>query len=334
MKINHLMTPYKLGRPVLTGSGVEGTYNRRAVDCPTVFSHNGKFMMMHIGFDGIGYQTALAESDDLIHWREKGVILKRGANMDWDKVGMAGTSILMERDLYGGNHLVKWQGKYWLIYHAYPGEGYEAGSAEVGLAWTEDEELMDWHFVGEPVFSWKQGAKWEYAGLYKMDLMRHDGRFYLFYNAKNKERGWIEQTGMAVSDDLMTWTRPFDHPVLPVNEGAWDSRFASDPQVFWDSKEKQWVMFYFGLGNLSACEGLAVSGDLYHWEKFPVPILTIGKPGELDSIYAHKPGMIFHNGALYHFYCACRPHMEGDPADNGGEFRCITVARSTPWNEK
>ena len=332
MNIEHLITPYKLGRPVLTGSGTAGTYNLRAVDCPVVFSHDGKFMMMHIGFDGVGYQTALAESDDLITWREKGVILRRGTNMKWDSVGMAGTAILMEKDLYGGNKLIKWQGKYWIMYHAYPGEGYEAGSAEVGLAWCEDEDLMNWHFVGEPVFSWKQGAPWESGGLYKTDLTMHDGRFYLFYNAKDKESGnWYEQTGMAVSEDLIHWERPFDHPVLPVTKGAWDSKFASDPQVYWDSKEKQWVMFYFGLGNLSACEGLAVSDDLHAWKKFPAPILTIGSRRELDSIYAHKPGMIFHDGALYHFYCACRPHQEGDPCDNGGEFRCITVARSTQW---
>lgn len=55
----------------------------------------------------------------------------------------------------------------------------------------------------------------------------------------------------------------------------------------------------FGLGNLSACEGIAVSDDLLNWRKFPAPILTIGKPGTLVSKYAHKPGMIYHDGALY-----------------------------------
>ena len=334
MKIEHLIPAYKYGQPVLTGSGVDGTYNRLAVDCPTVFTHNGKYMMLHIGFDGTGYQTALAESDDLIHWRTKGAILERGSNMDWDKVGMAGNSILMEKDLYGGNRLMKWQGKYWLLYHAYPGEGYEIGPAEMGLAWTEDEELMDWHFVGEPVFSWKGGGDWEQGGLYKGDLTFHDGKFYLFYNAKCDVKGrfWTEQTGMAVSDDLIHWTRPFMQPVLPATEGAWDSQFASDPQVFWDSREKQWVMFYFGLGKAAACDGIAVSKDLYHWKKFPAPILTIGGMGELDSTYAHKPGVIYANGALYHFYCAVRPYREGDPEWDGRQFRCITVARTRPWD--
>lgn len=332
MKIDHLITPYKYGRPVLTGSGVEGTFDSRAVDCPTVFRHNGRFCMMYVGFDGAGYQTALATSDDLLHWTHKGIILPRGSARGWDSVGMGGTGLLMENELWGERRLKKHDGKYWLMYHAYPGEGYEEGAAEVGLAWTEDEELLDWHFVGDPVFSWRDGAAWERGGLYKTFLMEHEGKFYVFYNAKDITDGsWTEQTGMAVSDDMLHWSRPFDHPVLPVTPGAWDSVFASDPQVFRDSEANQWVMFYFGLGNLSACEGIAVSDDLRTWKKFPAPILTIGRSGTLDSKYAHKPGMIVHDGALYHFYCACRPSMDGDPCTNGGEFRCITVARNKPW---
>ncbi len=334
MNIDHLITPYKLGRAVLTGSGRKGSFDEKAVDCPMVFSHRGRFMMLYIGFDGIGYQTALAESHDLVHWTHKGVILARGSERGWDSVGMAGTTLLMDKDLYGGNRLLKWQDKYWLMYHAYPGEGYESGSAQVGLAWTQDEELLDWHFMDEPVFSWKDGAAWESGGLYKTDLLRHDGKFYMFYNAKNKVTGgWKEQIGMAISDDLIHWVRPFDHPVVPVTEGAWDSSFVADPQVFYDSKENQWVMFYYGLGNLSACDGIAVSRDLYHWTKFPAPVLTTGRRGQIDSNYAHKPGVIWHDGVLYHFYCACRPHMEGDITDNRGEMRCISAARSIPWSE-
>lgn len=331
MNISHLIPAYKYGKPVLTASGVEGSFDARAVDVPTVFTHNGRYHMFYVGFDGKGYQTALARSDDLINWTCAGVILKRGGNREWDRVGMAATAILMDKDLYGGNHPVKYNGKYWLMYHSYPGFGYESGSAEVGLAWTEDEELLDWHFYGGPVFSWKDGAEWERGGLYKTDLVEANGRFYLFYNAKNPGGNWTEQIGMAESDDLIHWRRPFDHPVLPVTPGAWDSRFASDPQVVYDRYEKQWVMFYYGLGNLSACNGVAVSTNLYDWEKFPSPILTIGGAGTIDSKYAHKPYVICAGGELYHFYCACRPHMDGDIADNGGEFRCISVAKNKPW---
>jgi len=88
-------------------------------------------------------------------------------------------------------------------------------------------------------------------------------------------------------------------------------------------------MFYFGFDGKHAQDGIAFSKDLFHWEKNPEPILRYGKPGELDEIHAHKPSVIYHDGVLYHFYCACRKYREGDPAENlGDEFRCITVATS------
>lgn len=325
MKINHLVSNYKYGKYVLTSSEIEGMFDCGAVDCPNVFSHNGRFYMTYLGFDNNGYQTGLAVSDNLVDWEKLGVILKRGSNCDWDNFGMAATSLLMDKDLYGGNKLKKYQGKYWLVYHAYPKSGYEAGSAEIGLAWTEDENLLNWNFYGDPVFSYKDGADWEKGGLYKADLVEHDGKFYMFYNAKNKENGdWIEQISVAVSNDLFNWKRIFEKPIVQVDPYSWDSRFVADPQVFYDSKEKQWVMFYYGLGNLAACNGVAISKDLLNWEKFPCPILTPGKDGEIDSLYAHKPYVIYHKDALYHFYCACHDTTEK-------RFRGIAVARNKPW---
>ena len=52
MNVEHLITPYKYNRPVLTGSGILGTYNSLAVDCPMVFVHNGQYYMMYVGYDG------------------------------------------------------------------------------------------------------------------------------------------------------------------------------------------------------------------------------------------------------------------------------------------
>lgn len=128
--VSRYITPYKLGRPVLTGSGRPGAFDSLAVDVPFVFHHNGKFHMMYVGFDGDGYQTALAVSDDLLHWEHKGVILPRGVG--WDSVGAAGTWILKNDELFDLPTLKKVDGKYWLVYHSYPQKGYEAGPAEIG----------------------------------------------------------------------------------------------------------------------------------------------------------------------------------------------------------
>lgn len=330
--VEKYFTPYKYGKPVLTGSGIEGTFDSMAVDCPFVFYHNDRFYMMYVGFDGIGYQTGLAVSDDLIHWEKIGVILKREDHVGWDRTGAAGTWILKAtNNIYDLPVLKKVDGKYWMVYHSYPETGYEQGSAQLGLAWTEDEDLLKWHRLPHPIYSWKDGDDWERGGLYKACIIEHDGFYYMFYNAKNMEKGlWVEQIGVARSTDLIHWERYHDNPVVRVSEkGKWDSRFCADPYVLRDNDK--WLMFYYGYGHRHAQEGLAVSTDLFKWEKYPHPILCSGVEGEIDEFHAHKPSIVYYNGILYHFYCATRKFREGDIAKNlWNEFRCITFATSKP----
>lgn len=105
--ISNLITPYKLGKPVFSPSGKEGKFDRYAADHMRVFRHNGRFYCMYIGFDGIGYQTVLAASDDLLHWERKGLISPRGSAHSWDRVGRAVSCVLHEIDLYGERRLIK-----------------------------------------------------------------------------------------------------------------------------------------------------------------------------------------------------------------------------------
>jgi predicted GH43/DUF377 family glycosyl hydrolase len=336
---NHLMdsyfrkiaTPYRLGKPVLTGSGMPGFFDSMAVDCPFVFFHQGKFHMLYVGFDGIGYQTALAVSTDLIHWEHKGVVLKRDQGGEWDRVGAAGTWILKESNCIDETPVLKKvNNKYWMVYHSYPNEGYEEGAAQMGLAWTGDENLLGWHRLPQPIYSWKDGEEWEKGGLYKACLIEDSGSYYLFYNAKNSTYGsWTEQIGVARSSDLIHWERYEGNPILKVRQNSWESRFCSDPCVLHDGE--YWIMLYFGFDGHHAQDGLAISKDLYHWQKAEKPILRHGESGELDEIHAHKASVVWHKDVLYHFYCACRKYREGDPTKNlGDEFRCITVATSKP----
>ena len=63
-----------------------------------------------------------------------------------------------------------------LRFFSYPDEGYEAGSAQIGLAYTEDESLHHWTRLDKPVLSWKGGDDWERAGLYKGCLIENRNR--------------------------------------------------------------------------------------------------------------------------------------------------------------
>ena len=315
-------TPYKYGRLVLERSGVSGSFDERSVDCPFVFTADGRFRMTYVGFDGTGYQTGLAASRDLVHWEREGLILGRDPTDRIARYNMALMCILREEGLESAGRLQKVNGRYLGVWHAYPNAGYESGPAVIGLAWSAD--LRHWERTA-PILRPEDGAPWERGGLYKPYLVKSDGTYYLFYNAKNAaEKNWIEQTGVATSTDLKTWTRYPGNPILPAGpQQAWDHRFASDPAVL--RYNNWWVMYYYGLAaNGRARDLLALGEDPYHFTKVPEIMIDVGPPGSIDEDYAHKPSLISHQGDLYHFYCAVGGKWPND-------VRGISVARSRPW---
>src|SRR3546814_15487944 len=71
---------------------------------------------------------------------------------------------------------------------------------------------------------------------------------------------------------------------------------------------------------------LAIGRDPFHFEKVTEPMIDRGAPGSIDETHAHKPSVIWHDGALYHFYAA----VAGQYPD---EVRGVAVARSVPRSE-
>lgn len=316
-------TPFKYGKPILSPSGIAGSFDEQKVDGPFVFRHGGRHMMSYIGFDGIGYQTGLAESADLVNWQRRGVILARDPSNPVTRFNVAASAMLRETGLQSPGRLLKVDGRYVCSWNAYPKPGYEEGAAVIGLATSSD--LISWE-LSEPILRPEDGAEWERGGLYKSSLLRHDGVYYLFYNAKNVGQPWHEQIGVAMSRDLKSWRRHPANPIIAngVPGQSWDSRFAANPVVL--RHEGRWAMFYFGLAaDGHARELLAVGDDLLEFDKTGAPLIDVGPPGSLDEKHAHKPSIYFDRGDLYHFYCA----VAGKWPD---ETRGITVARSRPWD--
>ncbi len=314
-------TPYKYPTRILSGSGVPGSFDEKAVDCPFVFSAHGKFYLTYVGFDGRGYQTGICESDDLVHWTRKGLIMARDPSDPITRHNIACASILRENELESPARLVKVGGRYVAAWHAYPSPGYEEGPAVIGLAFSTD--FLRWE-RGPVILRAEDGAEWERGGLYKPYLIKVGDTFHLYYNAKTAGTPWKEQTGLAISKDLGTWTR---HPASPLirngPKGAPDDRFASDPVVV--SHKGRWGMFYFGLSTDGFARDLLAIGDSpARFAKTAEVLIDVGAPGAVDEKYAHKPAVIWHDGALYHFYCAVSGKWPN-------EVRGLAVARSKPW---
>ena len=314
----------RLPKHVLAASYRVGAFDSHAVDCPFLFHHEGRFRMTFIGFDGIGYQTGIAASDDLEQWTGRKLLIGRGDAGSFREFNFALTWIIRDNDLFGRGELRRIDGQYVGTYHAYPKPGYETGPAAIGFCRSPD--LEHWA-IDPPCIHSRDGAAWERGGLYKSCLLDHDGRFYLFYNAKTEGSPWIEQTGLATSDDIEHWKRHPASPVVPVGpKGAHDDVFASDPCVL--RAGDTWVMFYYSLSSDGrARDCVAFSDDLVHWDKAPAPILDVGPEESIDSRYAHKPGIIHHSGRLYHFYCAVSREPTGRIGEIAtGERRGIGLA--------
>lgn len=277
------------------------------VDCPLVFQlkDDDNWYMWYTGYDGRGYQTALATSSDLVTWIPQGIVMSFGKKGSYDYGGVTfGGSLFKSYDLKAPRVLKKYKGKYWVLYGCYPKQGgYELRPGAEGVAWSSDG--FNWNRISEKeaILSVVGAKEWEKDCIYQPWLVEYNDRFYNFYNAAN---GQIEQMGLALSADILNWQRYSHNPIIKNGpKGSYDEKFCSDAKVFRDGDH--WVMFYFGVGKKGAHIMVAFSRDLINWYKNPEPIYKAGgHPAGLDEKYAHKISLIYNpaNDTYYLYYCA------------------------------
>jgi putative transposase len=89
--------------------------------------------MSYVGFYGIGYQTGLASSDDLITWKREGCILRRDAASPVTRYNVAMNWIVRDNAVHSAGSLKRVKDRFLGAYHAYPKTGYEQGPAVIGV---------------------------------------------------------------------------------------------------------------------------------------------------------------------------------------------------------
>jgi predicted GH43/DUF377 family glycosyl hydrolase len=295
-------TPFKYG-VVLRGDSTN-----QFVDCPSVFRSGKQWFMMYVAISAAeGYETFLASSDDLLHWKKLGKILSF-TKTGWDAWQADGGLALVNPDWNGDHAMEQFDGKYWLSYIGGALKGYETDPLSIGMAWTTTPtEPREWQRVADnPVLAPTDPdvREFERKTLYKSTIIRDPTKslgapLVMFYNAKVKNG--YERIGMALSTNMVHWTRFGTNHVL-VNGEVKRNGMSGDPQIV--KLGDVWVMFYFGAGWApKAFDTFACSRDLVNWTKWNGPHLV--QPSESwDKTYAHKPWVLKHEGVVYHFYCA------------------------------
>lgn len=313
-------TPYKYGLVIAPDD------NSKKVDCPSVFRQGKGWYMTYLVFNGRGYETWLAGSKDLLHWKTMGRIMSFSDTTQWDSNQKAGYIALQDNTWGGSYRLQKYNGKYWLSYFGGHDRGYEKGALSIGIAYTGKDPgtVHEWGRLDHPVLSpldkdvswWDNHVQYKETVIWdKAKLTGH--QFVMYYNANgdslDRKRG-AERIGMATSDDMLHWTRYGKNPVLNHGPGI-----TGDP---WIQKIGDvYVMFYFGAfwktGDPGVFNRFACSYDLVNWTDWTGEKL-IQSSEPYDDQFAHKSCVVKWNGVVYHFYCAV------DKADQRG----IAVATS------
>jgi len=311
---NEVKTPFKYGLVIVPEDSL------KQIDCPSVFRKGNRWYMTYIKFDGRGYQTWLAKSKDLLHWKTIGKLMSFGdttnrTSMAWDANQRAGY-IALQDTKWGGSYAVdRYDGKYWMSYIGGQDAGYEAGKLGIGIAFTKEKihKPHEWQRLDKPVLAADDADVrwWENKKLYKSSIIEDNTkqtghRFVMYYNANGDTSNntpkwrWFERIGMAVSDDMVHWSRYKVDPVVHHRIGI-----TGDGVV--QRMGDLWVMFYFGAfweeRKQEAFNRFACSYDLVNWTDWNGDDL-VKSTEPYDAKYAHKSYVVKWKGTVYHFYCA------------------------------
>lgn len=298
---DEIKTPFKYGLVLVPEE------KNKMVDSPSIIRVGSSWIMIYIVFDGTGYETWIAESDDLLNWTTKGRIMSF-TNGTWDENQKAGYISLQCYNWGESYKAQKFNGKYWMSYLGGETPGYEAGKLGIGIAYTTDSINLvhEWERLDTPILSSDDSdVRWyDNKTIYKSSIIwdktkKLGSPFVMFYNAKgnNNKNVEAERIALAISDDMINWKRFGEEPIIDHGSGI-------SGDAFLTKIENIWVMFYFGaFWEPGAFERFACSYDLVNWTKWEGDNL-ISPSEEFDNKYAHKPFVIKHDEIVYHFYCA------------------------------
>jgi predicted GH43/DUF377 family glycosyl hydrolase len=254
-----------------------------------------------------GYESHLAESEDLRVWKYLYPTLRRDEKNSWDSKQIAAYAAFVENDIESEFRLQSINGEYYFAYLGGNLNGYETDPLFMGECKTKDPlDPAQYVKFENPILSpTDSDARYgETLTLYKacmfVDKAKTTGHLYVnAYNAKGEDHK--ESRYLSVSDDGEHWQRYGDKAIVFDDSEGQDIKINGDPQIL--KINDLYVMVYFILQNGKTFNTFACSYDLLHWTKWKGAPL-IESEYEWEDLYAHKPWIVVKEGIVYHFYCA------------------------------
>jgi len=220
-------------------------------------------------FDGRTWHTALAISDDGIHWTPRGIVLSPDPRT-WEGTYIAANGSALE---FGG--------KLWYWYDAGPKERKRIGLAR--------EEGGGWRKEPAPVLDYGPPGAWDERAVADAYVIRIDPYFYMYY--LGQDRAVRQRIGVARSRDGVAWEKLRTNPVLEMEE---DEAGLGEPAV-WQSHGFYWMLFTMRDLYENRHLRLARSTDGVRWTRLPV---TFSGTEAWDSKVICDPSVAVEGGTV------------------------------------
>lgn len=140
-------------------------------------------------------------------------------------------------------------------------------------------DLVNWEEL-PPAVAPGEVDSYDGGGIWTGSIVENEGRFYLFYTGHHVGAANPQTICLAISDDLVTFTKVEDNPVL-LPTAAYEQVDWRDPYVFFNEAEGAWWMLiatrlaegpYWRRGAIA----LATSRDLLKWTVEEEPFYSPG----------------------------------------------------------
>ena len=191
-------------------------------------------------YDG-QWHTALGTSEDGVHWRKQGIVLRAAAG---SYIAANGSALS-----YGG------QVWYW----------YETGTKDhVRISLARSADARTWRTEAAPVFDVGPVGSWDERAVADPYAIRIGAYFYLYY--LGQDRAESQRIGVARSGDGIHWEKLRANPVVETDE---EERGIGEPAV-WQSHGFYWMLYTVRDFAENRYLRLARSTDGVRWTKLAV----------------------------------------------------------------
>ncbi len=172
-------------------------------------------------------------------------------------------------------------------------------------------------------------------------LIKHEGRWHIFHIMAQSGLTCLSpdaecRVGHGSTADFITWTT--HDPVVPALPDTWESHHIYAPYVYaWKGR---FYMIYTGINRyMYECLGMAVSDDLFRWQRNSTPVLDpnnlswadADQSSDIDkrgSTACRDPHVFIENNNLYLYYSA-------DEKETGFPVVGVAVSKDgQSWEDK